>query len=282
MRAMSETQIKTEVDTLWASRLREAHLFGRSAASLTAQEKATLDGIVSEVDRRRATLRESAGGAGAAAGDDGGLIDLSGTGLPMAEGVTPAKLAPEPQDDDGKLLDLAGTGVPLAESAPKDGQQLLEKMRESDRASDAETGLIDVGALGVTMREGSYGGDEFGTAENYYAGSETLPLLQDLLTCLPVTLDNGTPNLENEQVKVMIEDLGRGHTLSVVAIGKMKDLVVKHAAEIKALRASRDKQGQDYSSVPDPATGRQVTDDDRGTGLLDLSGDGIPTKAAAV
>lgn len=212
--------------------------------------------------------------------DGDGLIDLSGTGLPMvdeSERSAPVAIKREPADD-GKLLDLAGAGVPLAESAPTDGQQLLTKMRESDRVKDAESAaMLDLRALGIPVREASYGGVDPETPEVYVQDANTLPLLKDLYVCVPEQLDNGSENLENEQVRRLIEDVEKGHALSVVQLGLMKTLVAAHAGDIRALRQS----GQSYTSVPapDPSTGRHVTDDDREAGLLDL-GPTVPKAAA--
>lgn len=235
------------------------------------------DGYAEALDRRLAAnqaametsrVRESAGGG------DADLIDLAQDGVPVVEGVEPAKPAPALPDDDGKLLDLSGEGVPMVD-APGDGQAVLSTMREADRAKDADTAeLIDLGD-GVPMRESSYGGLDPETPEVYVQDQNTLPLLRDLYLCLDEQMGNGSTHLQNEQVKRMIEDVERGHSLSVVQLGAMKTLVAEHADEIKALRES----GQGTSAVPppDPATGRVVTDDDRAAGLLDLGAD-VPTK----
>lgn len=230
------------------------------------------DGYVKAIDK---ILRESKAALAATrrvreSGGDG-LLDLSEDGIPTVEGVEPAKIEPEPQDD-GKPLDLSADGVPVRENAPGDAQVVLETMREADRAKDANTGPIDLAADGVKMREASYGGED-GHPAVYVQDANTLPLLKDLYLCVPEQLDNGSINLENEQVKRMIEDVEKGHSLSVVQLGLMKTLVATHADDIKALRQSG--QGTAAVPAPDPTGGREVTDDDRAAGLIDL-GDGVP------
>ena len=273
MRTMSE--IKTEVDALWASRLREAGLLGRSVTSLNAQEKATLDEIVTAVNNHAAGLRESAGGS-----DESGLIDppVRVCRWSTRRSVPRRSCSSRSRRTTGRWWISSAMAFRSRRAPPATGRLSSSRLREADRAKDADSDKMpDLRGLGIPLRESSFGaGDE----ETFYPSPDTQELLQDLFTCLPETLPNGSENLEAAVVKRMLEDLTRGHQLAPVDVAKMKELVVKHQSEIKALRESRDKQGQDFDAVPDPASGREVTDDDRATGLLDL-GSGVPTKAAA-
>ena len=90
-------------------------------------------------------------------------------------------------------------------------------MCEAQRAAEAaDDGVSPLVLEGVPMlRESSYGGEN-GTDEIYSEGPELLPPLKDLYTTLPEKLPMGGPNVQNEVVKRMIEDIEKGHPLPAV------------------------------------------------------------------
>jgi hypothetical protein len=94
---VNEDPLKQESDKLWASRLRESGLAGRTYGDLDAREKGQLDDIAAEVEHHKAELRESGG--------NGDLIDLSVDGIPTKRADSaPARSAPEPPDLDAGQL----------------------------------------------------------------------------------------------------------------------------------------------------------------------------------
>jgi hypothetical protein len=107
------------------------------------------------------------------------------------------------------------------------------------------------------VREGSY--QVAGGPEIYFEDGSTYQDIADLYTVIANEQGNGSANLENAQV----EDLGRsiltGYPLSDVQIGILKRLLAKYAPQLDALRGSGDREGQDYTAVPDPGTARIVT-----------------------
>ncbi len=259
-----EADIKRQGAALFVERMREAGLGGRTLGSLSPTERATFDRAGSDMEKLEAELRENGGP----------LLVLDG--VPRPDGTTPVVFDPP---DDGKLIAL--DGVPMVDGYDHAAASLeFSAMREAQGADDGDSAeLIDLGPHVPRVRESSFGGDDFGTPEIYVEGPDTLALLQDLFTVLPEHLPTGSMNLENEIVKTMIQDVQNGHALAPAALGKLKDMLVKYAPAVKALRASKDKKGQDYAAVPDPSTGRTVTDDDRAAGLLDL-GPTVPKAAA--
>lgn len=190
----------------------------------------------------------------------------------MRESGYDASRAYRRAQESDRLIDLSGDIAPpraagqrrtveelLHENDSRLGELELAKMREAGQLVD----LRDV------LREGTYGGDEYGTPRVYYEDEQTLPDLQDLFTVLPTTLANGSPNLENEIVKRAIEAVESNQPLDLSQIGAMKDLLAKYAGAIAALRASPDKQGQDYSAAPERAKARLV-ESAGSTDLVDL------------
>lgn len=92
----------------------------------------------------------------------------------------------------------------------------------------------------------------------YYQDDQTLRDALDLYAVTREQHDTGSPNLENDQAREIVHSLQRGGGLSEVQIGKLRQLLAKYAAEIKQLRASPDRHGQDFLDVPDHATARII------------------------
>lgn len=106
------------------------------------------------------------------------------------------------------------------------------------------------------VREGSYGLP--GGQQMYFEDGDTYKDITDLYTVVPMKLDNDTPNLENEQLQTMARDYITGRALSLIQIGVLKRLLDKYSDDLAALRSSPDRDGQDYSHAPDPATARLI------------------------
>lgn len=101
------------------------------------------------------------------------------------------------------------------------------------------------------LREGSYALPD-GRAV-YYEDAQTLTDALDLYTVLDEDHDTGSPNIENEQAKAFAGQLQSGVGLSGVQVGRLRQLVKEHWAEIEALRA-RNRRGQNLVDVPDAAS----------------------------
>lgn len=108
----------------------------------------------------------------------------------------------------------------------------------------------------LRVREGTYGAP--GQPQVYYEDADTYADVTDLYTVLENARGNGTPNLENAQVEDLATSILSGHALSDVQIGVLQRLLDKYQASIQELRGSPDRDGQDYTSVPDPGTARIV------------------------
>jgi hypothetical protein len=119
-------------------------------------------------------------------------------------------------ETDSGLLDLPEDVPTPGVKRPLTAEELLHesrqdeaefsKMREAEEAGSVE--LIDLGEdVPRPMREGTSGGDEYGTPRVYFEDADTLTDLQDLYSVLPVRLPNGSENLENAIVERMIEDV---------------------------------------------------------------------------
>jgi hypothetical protein len=106
------------------------------------------------------------------------------------------------------------------------------------------------------LREGTYGPTG---SEVYYEDSSTIDDLRDLYVVLSEQTANGSKNLPNDQVLGMLEHVEEGHPLSDVEIGTLKQLLARFATELAKLRATPDKQGQNWSDVPDPGSARLTT-----------------------
>lgn len=110
------------------------------------------------------------------------------------------------------------------------------------------------------LREGVYGGN--GTPRVYYEDAGTYEDVTDLYTILDTETPDGTKDLENAQVEDLATSMLKGYPLSDVQIGVLKRLLEKYSTQIAELRATPDKDGQDYTDVPNPGVARLVTTGD--------------------
>ncbi len=105
------------------------------------------------------------------------------------------------------------------------------------------------------MREGSYRNAD--GSRIAYPDRQTVQDARDLYAILQEQAPSGSSNLENDQVRAILSDLLSGQPdLSDAQWGVLKHLTGKYAAQLKALRASPDRRGQDYSKVVPVGTGR--------------------------
>lgn len=107
------------------------------------------------------------------------------------------------------------------------------------------------------LREASYGAP--GSPQVYYEDGDTYKDITDLFTVLDQNRKTGSPNLENAQVEDLAKQIYERKPLSAMHIGVLKQLQTKYAGALAKLRATPDRDGQDYTSSPDPATARLVT-----------------------
>lgn len=127
----------------------------------------------------------------------------------------------------------------------------LDLRNAADWLGDHELGEL------LRVREGTYGAP--GQPQVYFEDGETYEDVTDLYTVLEADRGNGTPNLENAQVEHLAACMLAGYPLTDVQIGLLQRLLNKHADAIAALRATPDREGQDYTDVPDPGTARLTT-----------------------
>ena len=121
------------------------------------------------------------------------------------------------------------------------------------------------------MREGTYGGE--GTTDKVlFEDGQMHEDIADLLTVIPVELENGTPNLENREVESLTQSLNDNRPLSDHQVGIFKRLMEKYGPAVRKLRESPDHDGQDHFAKEDPAAARLV---ESAGPLLDL-GPGVP------
>jgi hypothetical protein len=106
------------------------------------------------------------------------------------------------------------------------------------------------------LREGSYALPSGQRVA--YTDGDTLKALQLLYRVTPETSDTGSSHLANDQVRAMLTDVQAGKPLSGVQLGQLHVLLARYSSELAALRKSGNRDGQDYSAVPDPATGRLI------------------------
>ena len=274
---LTEAEVKAKAQEHYVQRLRESGVSSAATlAGLAPWERSVAGRALAEAQALEVQLR-----GGAKMRESGGqrveLLQLDG--VPLVDGAAGGSFEmPAEAPDGGGLLLL--DGIPLAPDFDfAQASAEFSAMRESERAAAADD---DDDALlvleGIPLRESSYGGEN-GTDEIYSEGPELLPLLKDLYTTLPEKLPTGGPNVQNEVVKRMIEDIEKGHPLPAVDLAMVKTLVTEHGDAIKQLRAKTGADRQDYTA-PSPDGGRVVTDADRDTGLLDL-GDLRKTPVAA-
>lgn len=117
-------------------------------------------------------------------------------------------------------------------------------------------------ALAGRFREGSFVGPTDGT-QVYFQDADTLRDAIDLYTVISELAASGSPNVENQQALGLVSTLQGGTglatvtgggVLAAVEVGTLLALMDKYSAEIAALRASPDRDGQDLLAVPDPET----------------------------
>lgn len=113
------------------------------------------------------------------------------------------------------------------------------------------------------LREGSYPTPD-GEGSVYYVDDSTMRDAADLAAVLNEDHVTGSPNLENLQARNILDHLQTGAGLGEVQIGTLRKLVAKHRAKITALRASGDREGQDYLDVADPGSARMTNPKDGG------------------
>jgi hypothetical protein len=107
------------------------------------------------------------------------------------------------------------------------------------------------------LREGSYSSKVNGASVSVpFTDAETTRDVHDLYVVLSELHSSGSPNLEIQQARQLIAGLEEGRSLSTVEQALLGRLLARHASEIRALRRSPDKQGQDFAAVPTAGTGR--------------------------
>lgn len=94
------------------------------------------------------------------------------------------------------------------------------------------------------VREGSYQLPDGRSV--YYSDAETLRDVADLYAVIDEQYDTGTPNLENDQARLMLETLGSGAPLEAWQVQQLTRLMDKYAQQIQALRTRPDRGGQDF------------------------------------
>jgi len=230
---IDDKQIDAKVNRALRVRCREAGLSSRTIGSLTPAEQEKYSQLLVDTLREENRLRE-----GVTTGD---LLDLSEDGVPMVgeDGEPRAAVAVVEQLDDKGMVDLTGSGVPLVEP----------RSRPFGRRQRTPG----------PMREATYGAD--GQPQVHYEDGDTYRDCTDLYTVIKNDLGTGSESLENQQASNLVALMKEGYPLSDVQVGLLQRLLAKYKPQIEALRASPDKEGQDYTDVPEPATARLVPED---------------------
>jgi hypothetical protein len=162
-----------------------------------------------------------------------------------------ARAAAPEEDTGGGLLDLSDSDVPLADG---EAQRAAERLAESKRGESLRDGeLLDLREASVTGLP-TYGE---GDREVEYDDGTGYQLVTELYAVISTENADKGENLENAQITAIADSVLSGHPLSSVQYGQLKVLAEKYAAELAALRAS-DDESQNYLKVPDPASGRLV------------------------
>lgn len=112
----------------------------------------------------------------------------------------------------------------------------------------------------IALREGSYTNADGSVIA--YQDAQTVRDAQDLYAILEEQGPSGSSNLENDQVRGILTALHAGR-LDDAQWGVLRHLTQKYASELKALRASPDRKGQDYSAVTPVGTGRVIKSKDQ-------------------
>jgi hypothetical protein len=107
------------------------------------------------------------------------------------------------------------------------------------------------------LREATYDVPD-GSKVQYSSGGDTFKAASDLYAVLDELAPSGSSNLANDQVRQMLSDLQAGKDLSDAQWGALTELLQKYAKQLAALRASPDKNGQDYTAVAPEGTGRLI------------------------
>jgi hypothetical protein len=108
----------------------------------------------------------------------------------------------------------------------------------------------------VALREGEVPLDNGRTA--YYQDAETLRDALDLYAVLAADHATGSPNLENDQALDMVKTLQSGAFLGESQLARLFELLGKYRDPIEALRASPDREGQDFLHVPEGDSARII------------------------
>lgn len=281
MTLLTDAEVKEKGRALFAQRLNEG---GVSTLATLANLSPSEQSIASRALREAQALEVSLCGggrmreSGSSAGQRVQLLELDG--VPMVDGADAAasfELAAESGGDGLIVLE----GVPSVAGYDHAGAQAaFTSMRESERkaaADDDGAGLLELD--GVPMREGTYGVP--GGSQTYYEDGQTRQDVSDLYACVPELTPAGSPNLENSKLRGILENVEHGRQMSNVELATVRELLGKYADQVKALRASPDRQGQDLHHVPDAASARVVDRAEQdGEGLIDL-GDLRKTPVAA-
>lgn len=91
-----------------------------------------------------------------------------------------------------------------------------------------------------------------------FLGPQTVQDARDLYAVLQEEGPSGSSNLENDQVRAILTNLHAGRDLDDAQWGVMRHLTEKYASQLAKLRASPDRNGQDYASVAPLGTGRVI------------------------
>lgn len=89
----------------------------------------------------------------------------------------------------------------------------------------------------------------------YFQDAQTLRDAADLWAVLKEHATTGSPNVENELAQSFVEILQTGSTLTNTQLGKLLQMLKRHAGEIRAYRASSDPE-RNILDVPDPSTAK--------------------------
>lgn len=113
-----------------------------------------------------------------------------------------------------------------------------------------------VRSLRARVREATY---DIGDKKVLYnSGGDVTRLAEDLYAVIRENHTTGSSNLENDQIRQILTDLHTGREPSDAQYGVIQALERKYSAKLKALRASPDHQGQDYSKTAPEGAGRIV------------------------
>lgn len=147
-------------------------------------------------------------------------------------------------------MSAPGIGERSTETSSRLGAALyLVELRE---ARSASRGSSHSSKLAARLREGTFmsAGHRI-----YIQDADTLRDAADLYAVLGETVDTGSPNLENTLAKSFVEILQTGGRLNDEQLGKLLDMLKRHAGELRAYRASSDPS-RNIFDVPHPGTAK--------------------------